>query len=188
MHDIPRQLIEQARQGDMQAFEAIYRASSGFVYAVALRITGNAEEAQEVTQDVFLKIHHNLERFEFRSQFTTWVYRIAANTAINAYNRRARDHGRRADFDAVIETHAAPDDTAARAEQREERSRAAERLNSFLQRLNPDQRACIVLREIEGLRYEEIARALQCNLNTVRTRLKRAREALVAFSRERTDS
>ncbi|MDD5347099.1 MAG: sigma-70 family RNA polymerase sigma factor [Candidatus Omnitrophica bacterium] len=186
MEDIPRQLIEQAQSGDMAAFEQIYRATAGFVYSVALRITGSAEEAQEATQDVYMKVYRSIDKFEFRSQFKTWLYRIAANTAINAYNRQSRDFRRRDDFDAILAVVPAKDDIAAEVSGREERRLAEGRLQSLLDRLNPDQRACLVLREIEGLSYEEISQALRCNLNTVRTRLKRAREALMQLSSERT--
>jgi len=179
MEDIPRETIEQAQAGDMQAFERIYRAASGFVYNVALRITGDAQEAQEVTQDVFLKIHRSLKMFEFRSSFKTWAYRITANTAFTACKKMSRHKSRREDYDTAIATHPAPDDTAADLVAEEERLERRAAVQSLLNTLSPEHRMVIVLREIEGLRYEEISRTLKINLNTVRTRLRRAREALL---------
>jgi len=111
MENIPRDIIEQAQAGDREAFEKIYKAASGFVYNVALRITNNRQEAQEVAQDVFIKIYHHLKDFGFRSSFKTWAYRITANTAFNAYKKIARESNRRQDFESVIHTQASTDDT-----------------------------------------------------------------------------
>jgi RNA polymerase sigma-70 factor (ECF subfamily) len=182
MEDIPRDIIEKAQAGDMDAFESIYKASSGFVYSVTLRIIDSRQEAQEVTQDVFIKIYHNLKHFEFRSSFKTWAYRIAVNTALNAYKKASKEANRRQDLDSVIDTQIASVDTKKEMVDREERAHAKAELDLLLRKLNPDQRACIVLREIEGLSYEEISGALNININTVRSRLKRARVALMAHS------
>ena len=180
MKEILPTTIERAARGDMAAFEEIYRAAAGMVYATALRITANTADADEVTQDVFVKIFQNLRRFQFRSSLKTWIYRITVNTAINAYRRGQREAGRRADFDVALAT------TGVAAHQYEvlehkDRQALADRL---LARLNPEQRACLVLREIQGLRYEEIAEVLNVNVNTVRSRLRRARLALMALGSE----
>jgi RNA polymerase sigma-70 factor (ECF subfamily) len=175
MQEIPRELIEQAAAGDTDAFAHIYRLASGFVYTLAYRVAGNRQEAEEITQDVFLKIHRYLGTFGFRSSFKTWVYRIAVNAALTAYQRTRRDRTHRVDLEkveAVLPAPQAPD-------QREARELA----DRLLEKLNPDQRACLVLREIEGLSYEEMAQALGININTVRSRLKRARAAAIELGR-----
>jgi RNA polymerase sigma-70 factor, ECF subfamily len=182
MEDIPRDIIEKAQAGDMDAFEQIYRAASGFVYSVALRVTNRRQEAQEVTQDVFIKIYHSLENFEFRSSFKTWAYRITVNTALNACKKISREERGRQDLDSVIDTQIASVDTKKEILDKEAAGQARAELDVLLRSLNPDQRACIVLREIEGLSYEEIAASLKVNINTVRTRLKRARETLMRAS------
>jgi RNA polymerase sigma-70 factor (ECF subfamily) len=182
MEEISRDIIEQAQAGNMQAFEKIYRAASGFVYNVALRITNSSQEAQEVTQDVFLKIYHHLKDFQFRSSFKTWAYRICVNTALNAYKKISRQTSRREDFDSVIDTQAASVDTRKELLEQEELKEKEEQVESLLAVLNPEQRLVIILREIQGLSYEEISQALKININTVRSRLKRAREALLAAS------
>ena len=187
MEDISRDIIEQAQKGDIGAFEGIYRATSGFVYNVALRITNSSQEAQEVTQDVFLKIHHHLKDFQFRSSFKTWAYRISVNTALNACKRMSRESRRRKDFESVINTQAAPQDIQQEFFNQEEQKAKQAYLESLLAKLKPQQRACITLREIQGLSYEEISRVLNININTVRSRLKRAREALLALSGERIE-
>src|SRR5271168_5419927 len=83
MEDIARDILIRASQGDMQAFEHVYKASSSFVYNVALRVVNNREDALEVAQEVFMIIHNKLKDFRFESSFKTWVYRITTNTAIN---------------------------------------------------------------------------------------------------------
>ena len=184
MEDIPRDIIEKAQAGDREAFESIYKAASGFVYNVALRITNNREETQEVTQDVFLKVYRHIKDFGFRSSFKTWAYRITVNTALNAHKKATRETDRRQDFETVIETQADPVDTGKQIARQEEAALEKARLEALLNKLNLDQRTCIVLREIEGLSYQEISRVLNINLNTVRSRLKRARETLLAYSGE----
>ncbi|MFH0731677.1 MAG: sigma-70 family RNA polymerase sigma factor [Candidatus Omnitrophota bacterium] len=166
MQDIPDNIIKEASEGNMSAFQSIYDVSSDFVYNLAFRMANNAEDAKEITQDVFVNIYKNLKNFQFRSSFKTWAYRIAVNTAINTCKKRTRESGK------LVEL---TDDIA--AETKEQPNEAL--IKSLLAALNPEQRSCIVLRNIEGLSYQEIADTLKININTVRSRLKRAREALV---------
>ncbi len=180
MQDISRDVLTRAAGGDLAAFEEIYRAASGFVYGIAFRITGSREDTEEVTQDVFLKIHEHLKDFRFGSSFRTWAYRITVNTAVNVYRRNKRLGARRADFEPVAATAVAPDGT----EERLEKADRERLVTGLLAGLNPEQRACVVLREIEGLSYREIAETLKINLNTVRSRLKRARLTLVTRGKE----
>jgi RNA polymerase sigma-70 factor (ECF subfamily) len=180
MIDISRDIVIKAGAGDIKAFETIYMATSDFVYNVALRITRNSADAEEVSQDVFMKVYHNLKGFQFRSAFKTWVYRITVNTAINQYRKSARETKDRLDYDSVIESIPDSHSTAEGAIQ----SDSEVRLNELLGVLSPEFKVCLILREIEGLSYQEIADALKIPLNTVRTRLKRAREALLGKSRK----
>lgn len=176
MQDIPREIIAAAAEGDTGAFEKIYRATADYVYTIALRIVGNGADAEEVTQDVFLKVHRKLGRFRFDSSLSTWIHRIAVNNAISAVRRISRRRARQVEFDDAVSRS---DCHAARRESLE-RERNELRVRSMLEALNPDQRACIVLREMQGMRYQEIADTLGTNINTVRSRLKRARETLLA--------
>ena len=174
MIDIAVDTLEKAAAGDLEAFERLYAASSGFVYNVALRITHNSADAQEVTQDVFMKVYHKLKDFQFRSSFKTWVYRITANTAINYYRRSLKQNSRSVDFDDL---EGALPSAATAAESALARENEA-RLDALLEQLNPEYKVCLVLREIEGLTYQEISRALKIPVNTVKSRLKRGRQAL----------
>ena len=85
-----KDILIRASQGDMQAFEDVYKASSSFVYNVAFRVVNNREDALEVAQEVFMIIHNKLKTFRFESSFKTWVYRITANCAINFAKKNSR--------------------------------------------------------------------------------------------------
>jgi RNA polymerase sigma-70 factor (ECF subfamily) len=175
MEDIAIDILARAREGDIEAFEQVYKAASSFVYNVALKITRNSADAEEVTQDVFMKIYHNLKDFQFRSAFKTWVYRITVNTAINYYRKSIKKDSDRVDFDSTVGTVASGTSTVEDIIQNDN----ARRLDTLLNILNPDFKACLVLRELEGLSYQEIAAVLKIPVNTVRSRLKRARQALL---------
>jgi RNA polymerase sigma-70 factor, ECF subfamily len=175
MQDLPRDIIIQAAKGDMYAFERIYTAMNAFVFNVAFRIAGNKEDAKEITQDVFIKLHRKLSGFMFQSSFKTWVYRITANTAINTAKSSKRHTNNMLSFDEDI-----------RLKEHVEGQRPSEAENNdpklldrLLNSLDANHRACIVLRSVEGLSYKEISESLNININTVRTRLKRARESMM---------
>lgn len=179
MQEIPKDVLVKAAAADMQAFEYIYKVACGFVYSTALRITNNSSDAEEVTQDVFMKIYQNLKNFQFRSSFKTWAYRITVNIAINACKKIPPEIGQRTDYELALKLQHSDQQTIKTNDDEREKL-----LAQILGMLNPDQRACIILREIEGLSYQEIAQALKINLNTVRSRLKRAREALLAYKKD----
>ncbi len=177
MEDISIDIIAKAAGGDIEAFGDIYRKTSTFVYNVALRITNNSENADEVTQDVFMKIYKNFKNFNSLSSLNTWIYRITVNTAINRLKAEKRHTAGRIDYDPAVQP-------VSQKEAVRNNIDSKERISVLLSALNPDQRACIVLREIEGLNYREIARTLRINVNTVRSRLKRARQRLLAFAKK----
>ncbi len=179
MQEITSEHVKKAAGGDLRAFETIYRQCAGFVYSVALRMTRNTADAEEVTQDAFLKVYRSLNRFENRSSFKTWVYRIAMNSALDFCRRRSAEAGKRVEFESQDHAGASsPEALSSLA-----REDAKKKLEQFLETLNEDQRACILLREVEGLNYREIADVLDININTVRSRLKRARETMTMYAK-----
>lgn len=171
--DIPRELIVKAGRGDLQAFEEIYRLASGFVYNVALRIARSHADAEEITQEVFVKMHAALPKFEFRSSCKTWLYRITANAAISRSRKSARESILTGQYRQQLEVEAQPSPSDDGIKE--------QIVAAMLGQLDEDQRACVVLRDMEGLAYEEIAAILRVPLNTVRSRLHRAREAMLAY-------
>ena len=180
MQDVNRKTVVQAARGDIEAFENIYNTFSRFVFNVALRVVNDTDEAEEVTQDVFLAIYRKLPGFEFKSSLKTWVYRITVNRAINHAKKRSKERERMVPYEDTMElsTPANP------VNERIERQDQEKIISKLLDSLNPDQRLCLVLRDFEGLSYEEISEVLQVNINTVRTRLKRGREKLMGLSKE----
>ena len=184
MKDIPEHIFTRAAGGDKDAFRELYTITSGFVYGTALRVTRNTQDAEEVTQDVFMKVHRKLKRFEVGTSFKAWIYRITFNTSLNTCKKRQREtvkiEGVKHEVDVPTEP---PVGTAGL-----DRIYYRKKLDDLLALINVDQRACILLREIEGLDYKEIARVLKININTVRTRLKRARERLMHHARKEVSS
>ncbi len=168
--EIPADLILEAAQGNLEAFRKIYDLTSSFVYNVALRMIKNSAEAEEITQEVFLKVYQNLKNFRFAADLRTWIYRITVNTAINFYRRLNKI--KTVDVDSLNPL------TLKKASTEQINS---EEVLALLDLLNPQQRACLILRSIEGLSYKEIGRILKVNINTVRTRILRARQALLRY-------
>lgn len=177
MHDIPDDVLKKAAGGDIGAFEVIYKAFAGFVYNVAYGVLRNAGEAEEVVQEVFPNAYRQLRFFRSQSSVKTWIYRITVNCAINRYKKIARETEKQKEygnnFNAGV-LSGAPESAG------DSESRRAV-IDGFLDMLNPDQRACVVLRNVEGFSYRQIADALKVNINTVRTRLARAREKMIAL-------
>jgi RNA polymerase sigma-70 factor (ECF subfamily) len=99
MQEITDDILVRASQGDLAAFEVLYKAASGFVYNVAYRVTGHKENAEEVTQDVFVTVFHKLKDFRFQSSFKTWVYRVTLNTAINYAKKASKERNRTVEYD-----------------------------------------------------------------------------------------
>ncbi len=176
--EITAEIITKASEGDLDAFRVIYDATAGFVYNVARRVVHNTQDAEEITQEVFLVIHSKLKYFRLESSFKTWAYRIAVNHAINHYKKMARERDKKKEYQGYSNQWQA----AAGAEMENEEHK--ETIDSFLNALNADQKICVVLRNIEGLSYRQIADTLKINVNTVRSRLKRAREKLLVMRKE----
>ena len=182
MSEPSEQTIRDAVQGDLSAFSQIYEAYSPMVFSIAFRMVHNREEAEEITQEVFLTLHRKLSQFQFQSALKTWVHRITVNTTLNALDKQKREVEKMRKLELDLSRQPGPPSPETSAElsadsesQLDPEGQAA----SLLKLLSPDQRICLVLRSIEGFSYEEIAEALQININTVRSRLKRARATLL---------
>lgn len=178
--DQDRALVEQARGGDADAFEALVRRYQGWVFTLALRMVGNRAEAEDVAQDVFLKAFRGLAGFKDASRFTTWLYAIASHHCLNHLKARGRhggsagrgrSHGK---SDAPVAVERLPDG-APRADALLERADVARIGQAEMALLTEEHRLILVLRDIQGLSYEDIARTLGLEPGTVRSRLHRAR-------------
>lgn len=180
MNDIPDDVLKKAAAGDLESFEVMYKTLSGFVYNVALRVIQNRQDAEEVVQEVFLTLYRRLKDFRFESSLKTWVYRITVNHAINYGRKTSRGRSRSLAYDDEMQAGTAPNAVEADIE-KEYNNNILEKL---LGAIPPEQRACVVLRGVEGLRYKQIAEILKVNINTVRTRLRRARETMLSLRKK----
>ena len=180
-------LIARCAAGDEVACAELVAAHQRMVYGLALNLLGDRDEALDLCQDVFLRVFRTLSSFRGQSALRTWIYRIAVNQASNRrrwWSRRHRseqvslDEHLRTFGDVVSRQDVQPDRLLASRE-------TAERIWQALARLPFDQRTALILREIDGLRYEEIAFTLNVAVGTVKSRLTRARQALRADLVER---
>ena len=183
MQGISKDTIKQAALGDLSAFEEIYKHLCGFVYNVAFRMLRSAEDSQEITQYVFVTVYNKLKYFRLESSLKTWLYRITFNLSINYLNKRNKERNRTVSYEDAVQS-SETNENFKKEEDKTFESDQETLINTMLEALNPDQKACIILRNVEGLSYQEIAESLKINVNTVRTRLKRAREKLIALRNE----
>ena len=160
--------IRKAQAGDGRAFEALVDEYHGVLYHLALRMTGNPEDARDLTQNVFLKVWRNLGRYDAAHRFYSWIYRIALNESINFVQRRKR-------HDELDDRAASSDPTPS-----EDRSltEMQEQIQEALMELTPEYREVIVLRHYQNLSYQEIAAIVGVPEKTVKSRLFTARQRL----------
>jgi RNA polymerase sigma-70 factor (ECF subfamily) len=168
----PPGLLERLRAGDPRAFEALVIAYQHRVFGVALRMLGSRAEAEEIAQEVFLRAHRALADFRGDARLSTWLYAIASRLCLN---RLASPDRRVVRGDEALADVPAPAPDAAAAAERAELEAA---LRAAIAELPEDRRIVLVLRDVEGLSYEEIAEALALDPGTVRSRLHRARMQL----------
>jgi len=179
-------LVEKLRAGDRGAYEQFVAEYHQMVYSLALRLVGDVEEARDITQETFLKVFRHLSTFRGEAGLKTWIYRIAINQASNNqrwWRRRKKDWTVSLDqnvsasddsvkiADTLCDNQQSPEQQAI-ARQRDQQLMLA------LGQLKHDYRVAVVLRDIEGLSYEEIAEALAISLGTVKSRIARGREEL----------
>ena len=179
------QFIERLKRGDAAAFETLVNERSGEIYGLLYRLTENGEEARDLTQETFLRAFQSIVNFRGESDLRTWIYRIAINQARNRWRwwkRRRRDvtfsidapdnNGERPALIASLKASTSDPETDALAHERE---RALKKALSGLRRVY---REAVILRDIEGFAYEEIAATLEISVGTVKSRLARGRQEL----------
>lgn len=178
------EFIERLKRGEAEAFEEWVTDRSGEIYGLLLRLTENGEEARDLTQETFLRAFQSISRFRGEADLRTWLYRIAINQARNRWRwwrRRRRDST--VSLDAIQGQTNQPlmATLVEGSENPEQRTLAHERevaLRAALQKLGISYRETVILRDIEGFSYEEIASTLGINVGTVKSRLARGRQEL----------
>lgn len=171
---LDEQLVWRSKAGDREAFEQIVSRHQAAVYRVVRGILGDAAESEDVVQEVFLKAYAKLGSFRGESRLFTWLYRIAVNKAFRIRRRRAPQR-----IEDLPETEAPPPEPEG-----EEEVPSLRTLQLLLGRLPDDFRVIVILRDLEGLSYQEIAETLEVPIGTVESRLFRARQELRTFWRK----
>jgi RNA polymerase sigma-70 factor (ECF subfamily) len=175
------ELIARTRRGDRAAFQGLVEKYQRRIYAVTYGLLGNREDALDAVQDAFIKAYNSLDKFKGRSGFYTWLYRIATNAAIDLGRKTSRrdEIEFREDIEADEEKGSypvgpAPENPADDLMRKE----LGELIEDAIGQLPPEQRTAIVLRQIEGLSYREIAKVMKCSQGTVMSRLHYGRKRL----------
>jgi RNA polymerase sigma-70 factor (ECF subfamily) len=177
--DTDQQLVQRAQRGDLRAFDLLVLKYQGRIAALISRYVSDAGEVEDVTQEAFIKAYRALGKFRGDSAFYTWLYRIAANAAKNHLVAK----GRRPGADATIEDAEGYDEGGLLSESASPEALAmgeelAEVVESALNELPDELKCALILREFDGLSYDDIADVLGCPVGTVRSRIFRAREAI----------
>ncbi|MFH1998145.1 MAG: sigma-70 family RNA polymerase sigma factor [Planctomycetota bacterium] len=169
-------LVEMLIKGSDEAFAALYDTYGSRIFSVVYRIVGDSTESEDVVQEVFLKVLRNIASFNQQSSLYTWLYRIAANAAVDAKKRFGPQH-----MMSIYKKDGQAFDLESDAENPEsvpQREEMAGILREAMDQLSDDHRTILVLREFENMSYSDIAKVLNCSKGTVESRLFRARNRL----------
>lgn len=175
-----QQLVLRAKAGDDEAFAQLMRDNEKRIYNLTLRMTGNPEDAMDLAQEAFLNAWRGLKFFKGDSAFSTWVYRLASNACIDHLRRQKRRQDISAPMPVDEEDDIPPDipDDRFQPEQELERQELRNAVCAGLEQLSDEHRQVLVMREINGLSYQEIADVLDLEAGTVKSRIARARNSL----------
>jgi len=175
------ELVLKSQQGDMHAFDELVERYHGKIYGLTYNMTSNREDAEDLTQEVFVKAFEALPRFRGKSSFYTWLYRIAVNKTINYRKKRNRKRTLSLDqFDQEIKTDETYHDLTAKGSplRNISLSELQEKLNEALQHLSEKHRTVVVMHDMQGIPHDEIAKVVKASVGTVRSRLFYARRQM----------
>lgn len=190
MAESDQELVARCQKGDRQAFEGLVRKYQRRVYAVACGMLHNSEEAEDVAQDAFVKAYKYIGHFKGTSSFYTWLYRIAVNLCIDRLRKSSKaptleyDDRLRRPEGAQAGSELEPSTIGTNPDKELRRKELAGQIQTGLNRLTPKHRAVLILREIEGLSYKEMAEVMRCSKGTIMSRLFHARRKLQQYLRE----
>lgn len=175
-----QELVARAKAGDDEAFAQLMRANEKRIYNLTLRMTGNPEDAMDLAQEAFLNAWRGLKFFQGDSAFSTWVYRLASNACIDHLRRKKRRQDISAPMPTDEEDDSQPDipDDRFRPDRELERRELRRAVIQGLKQLSDEHRQVLVMRELNGLSYQEIADVLDLEAGTVKSRIARARNSL----------
>ena len=175
-------LVKRVREGDPRAFQQLVERYQRKVYAVALGMLKDKEEAMDVAQEAFVKVYKYLDHFKGDSSFYTWLYRITSNICIDVLRKRGASHGDPVEFDETVKMESADAHLGALGSQLGTnpqraalRKELAQKIQEALEQVPEKHRAILLLREVDGMSYEDLARTLNIPKGTVMSRLFHAR-------------
>jgi RNA polymerase sigma-70 factor (ECF subfamily) len=178
------ELVNKARHGDLESYDELVKRYQERIYATIYHMTSNHEDANDLAQEAFIKAFHALKSFKGGSSFYTWVYRIAVNKTINFLKQRKNKAQMSLD-DLDFNAEHDPDLVALISDKTPRRevnlAELQEKLNAAMQKLSEPHRLVVTLHDVQGLSHEEIAKIMNCNIGTVRSRLFYARQQLQAY-------
>lgn len=180
-----KKLIQSASGGDASAFNRLMEMHERRMYAVALRMCGNREDAQDCLQEAMLRIYRSISGFKGQSTFATWVYRITMNTCLDELRRKKNRQN--TSLDNLLDMGWSPTDGTNAPEKKAIQAETRRHIHEAIRDLPEDMRAAVVLRDIQGLSYDEIAQALDINVGTIKSRISRGREKLREKLRENAE-
>lgn len=190
MEETDLNLVKRARNGDRDAFGVLVERYQRKIFGLCFGMVRNKDDAMDLVQETFVKVFKNLDRFEGQSSFYTWTYRIATNVCIDFLRRAKRT--RAVDYDDAIGRDEDVDDAGMLLPSRLGvspskvlgRKELIEKLNEALGQLSPAHRQAILLREVEGLSYQEMADVMEISIGTVMSRLHHARKNMQKYLAE----
>ncbi|HEY5894264.1 MAG TPA: sigma-70 family RNA polymerase sigma factor [Chthoniobacterales bacterium] len=183
------ELVHRSQEGDTGAFNELVTRYRGRIYAMIYHMTRNEQDAWDLAQDAFVRAWKSIHRFRGQSSFYTWLYRIVTNTTIDALRKKG-GHAETEFDDSMaglqgidVRARTVPGGTPS-PDENIRQSEIGARISAALEKLSPEHRAVIVLKEIEGLQYHEIADAVGCEIGTVMSRLFYARKKMQALLKD----
>ncbi len=183
-------LLEKAKKGDVEAFEELIAGYQKRVFNIALKMIGNHEDASELAQETFIRVFKSIGKFKEESLFSTWIYRIATNICLDELRRRKGRKEVSLDEDIKLENGDVSrqiEDTGPSPEAIAERNELRRKVNDAIGLLTEEHRLVIIMRDIQGFSYEEIAKITGCPEGTVKSRINRARQSLKQLLKDRVE-
>jgi len=171
-------LVRQCKRGDMDAFGELVRRHQQSVFNFCLRLLRNVEDAEDIAQDAFVQAYRNIKKFQPRAKFSTWLFTIAKNLSLNLIRDEKRGTRRMVPIDDGPEGVTVATGVADQPDSEAVGHETAAVVREAIERLSPDHKLVIVLRDLEGLSYKEIGQVMNCRSGTVKSRLSRARASL----------
>ena len=170
------ELVDRALSGEGGAFAELVLRHHARISGLCVSILGGPAEAEDAAQEIFLKAFQSLGKFRGSSSFSTWLYRVASNHCLDLLRKDARRKSE--SLDALLEAEGERIQSLLSEPDAQRRAEDADLVDRILRTLPPDYRLILTLREVQGLSYEEIMEAMDCSLDSVKARLRRARESL----------